>query len=188
MKKWLILSLLLSFPVVSFSEESLQAGISKVWTVDSARKEAFSDLKPWIDTNSLDPIDPNLIENKVSIKLKQRITPSHNFLTLFDEGLYAVAGLCQYTASYYSNSGRLLGIEYSSSSPYSDDHCSPVHPSKSYKYEYPSGKLISINLIVSSNESYTFDVDGTLYNHWIGNKCYEVDGKSCGTRKSFEEK
>lgn len=74
MKKHKILFLLVIclFVQLASSAEMLKDEIEKVWTVDSAREEAFKDLKPVWDLSWTPPIDPNLIENKQAINNHQK--------------------------------------------------------------------------------------------------------------------
>lgn len=170
--------------------EPLQATVEKTWTVDSAREEAFRDLKEWVDTDQFPKIDPNLIENRIGInqgkgRVKDRI------ITVFDTGDYCIYNLTDDKLGdakflYYSKDGSLFAVELQTGSKY---------PKKGYKYttinepalSRKKGQLVIVTLRVSDIDGYIFKPNGTLDSHWVGNNCYEVDGSSCGTRQSFSD-
>ena len=53
---------------------------------------------------------------------------------------------------------------------------STINPAKRYKYD-TKGTLQSVILYVKKGESYCFTPSGQLSAHWIGNKCYDLNGK-----------
>lgn len=171
----------------SWSEQTLQAGVTKAWTVDTAREEAFKGALPSIDTSSFSRVDPNGLENHMAIFKKQRRIGKRS-ITVFGTGNYAVCELCSLQSYYYDRSGVLTAVGFSDVPGFNSPECPDKKPiSRQYKHEYPSGELIYISLSVARHESYQFNHDGSLSSHWVGSKCYELDGSSCGIRMSYRE-
>ena len=186
------------FGVLSFScgmaEEPLKATVSKIWTVDMARQEAFKNLVPQIDVSQFPAIDPNLIEN-LQIRSKGGGILGDRVITVFNSGIYSVDEKCSLLSNYYYSNGKILKIGISSGIAYSTENCSYSFPLKEYDYcmglgcaevALPQGSLMDISIRVSLHESFNFRPDGSLLTHWKGGNCYNVDGSSCGTRTSFE--
>lgn len=53
------------------------------------------------------------------------------------------------------------------------DKTATEYPRKSYRYDYPSGKLNSVSYLVSPSLSYIFNSDGTLHGTWKDDTFYE---------------
>lgn len=178
------LFLLLSFPVLA---EPLQASIKKTWTVETAREEAFLGAEPYLDISSYPRIDPDLVENGMAIFNEQEIVGKRH-LTIFDGDSYAVAEYCSPKTFYYDDSSQLYAVGISNYYSYSGVDCQTQEsPRKQYKYAYPGGALLRVSISVKANDSYVFNPDGSLSAHWVGNKCFWVNGSSCGARMSYKE-
>jgi hypothetical protein len=175
MKKsfFLIFVLLHSF---SYAQEPFRASAVKTWTVDTAREEAFREAKPWVDVSQYSPIDPNLIENRI-VRQGGGGTVGNRIVTVFTlNSSYCVQLRGIYNLFYYNAAGKLLKIEFFTSGDY---------PIKSYMHSALNGTLESVGIITDSRNSFAFSPSGELFSHWLDNKCYGVDGSSCGTRYSF---
>ena len=197
MKKLFIGLILVTFISIILSPvqaETLKAGVEKIWTVDSARQEAFKDAKQWLDLSWAPSIDPDLIENKKAInnhqyKVKNRI------ITVFSDGGYVVQinDEDNYDKDYcYSLYGKLSTIDFEKCNINVDfkdlkSKKALLFPLKTYKHAYPSGKLIGVYISTSGHDSYGFLPSGELVLHWIGNTCYDVKGNIVGTRKEIKE-
>lgn len=194
MKKFKILFLitLCLFIKLSSIAETLQCSIEKVWTVDSARDEAFKDLKPTLDLSWAPAIDPNFIENKQAIN-NHKESVKDRVITLFDDGSYGIWVLDEDNYDkvyYYFSSGELVAIDFSIFPTYIKDLQSyftlqdnmQIFPIKIYKHAYPGGKIINVTLTVKDCDSYMFEPSGALQYHWIGNNCYDNNGKIILTR------
>lgn len=183
--KAVILSLLIFTNTIAFAEQPLRAGVSKIWSIDLARQEAFLNLQPKLNTSGFSQVDPYLLENRKAIQ-NHLAEFGNRHITVFSDGSYAYSELCSPIAYYYHSNGRLYGFDVNSSSSFNGASCpSAPYPHKSYKYLYPSGQVDLISLIIKPDESYSFNLNGSLFDHWIGSKCYNFDGSSCGTRQSF---
>ncbi|MDD3014006.1 MAG: hypothetical protein PHC34_09920 [Candidatus Gastranaerophilales bacterium] len=191
---WLILITFTSIILSPVHAETLKAGVEKIWTVDSARQEAFKDAKQWLNLSWVSPIDPDLIENKKAINNHQK-TVKNRTITVFDVGFYGIRinDEDNYDKEYYYFlSGKLIMIGFRKFSNYVDfkdleSKEALLYPIKTYRHAYPSGKLIGIALIVSKNNSYVFLPSGELDAHWLGNTCYDVKGNIVMTRKEIKE-
>ncbi len=174
--------------------ETLNGSIEKDWSVDSARTEAFRQAKPWVDLSKYPPIDPNLIGNKILIS-KNQLDSNERHITLFSDGGYSVRYDNAITKGYfYNDEGKLQEVDFTfftkniytkdDMNKYSDDE---LYPAKSYKHEYPSGKIIGIGFYINGSETYIFRPSGELHVHWIGPKCYDAKGNMVLTRDIEKE-
>ena len=171
--------------------QPLQAKIEKAWTVDSAREEAFREAEATIDPSPFPKIDPNLIENR-QIVTKGGGKINGRVITVFSSGGYAVQSADAYkyeinTSFFYAENGSIEAVGIEKGIKY---------PKKTYKYTmtndyFPtvrnSGDLVSVHISVKSDDTYTFSPAGKLLAHWICDKCYNLDGSSCGWRESHSE-
>ncbi len=145
---------------------TLEGGVT--YTVESARKEAFSGVKYKIPVSSFKKYmqDPNFEENKAAIAagkadLGDRWVEAYSDLTygiLFKNDRYRVY--------YYDKSGHLTTIGIRSSL---------VCPMKSYAYNL-KGELESVSFYQSANNIYTYDFQGNLLGHRINDVVYDADG------------
>lgn len=58
-----------------------------------------------------------------------------------------------------------------------------IQHERSVKYDAKTGKLMSVAIYVDQNESYIYDSDQKLVNHWIGTKAYPQNKKLKADRK-----
>lgn len=194
MKKYRILFLfaICIFLQLASSAETLKCGVEKVWTVGTARTETFKDLKPVLDLSWAPSTDPNFSENKQAINKNQRQI-ENRVITQFSDGGYGVTIFDDDNYNkvyYYSASGELLEIDFSSYPTYAknlDDflalwHEGKMFPFKVYKHDYPSGKIINATLTATNGESFMFKPSGELQYHWIGKTAYDINGKKVLTR------
>lgn len=193
MKKVLLLLLILFiFPRFVEAQTLLKGFVEKRWTVDSARQEAFLNLEKVKDLSMFDSIDPNFIENRQAINKKLSKIENRE-IVIFSNGSYGIRVLSDdlFDKSFtYNSSGKLQKIHYDSYSEkitkFSDlkkSNPQSFYPFKVIGYLYPSGDILSISIIVGKDNSYTFNEDGSLNVHWVGNKGYDADGKVRMTRK-----
>lgn len=194
MKKYRILFLLVLclFLQLSSTAETLKGGIEKVWNIDSAREEAFKDLKPMLDLSWVPPIDPNLIENKQAMN-NQQGKVKNRVITEFSNGYYGVQVFDDDNydkAYYYSPSGGLAIIDFTIYPIYvrnvqdfiNADAEGKTFPYKVYKHSFPDGKIKNVALIIGDNETYIFKPSGELEGHWVGNTCYDFNGNKTLSR------
>lgn len=192
MKYWVILALCLGLisvgHVQSIQAQSIKANVSKSksWSIDTARAEAFLEAPKVLDLSEYTAIDPHLIENKEARINKQDIR-SERIFTKFDNGDYSVTRLCSKRSFYYRPNGQLVLVEDESVPSYYDSTCRGEFPKKSFKYTYPTGRLVGVSIDVNSFESFVFAPDGSLAFHWLGNRCYDGNGARCGNRKSYRK-
>lgn len=185
--KW-ITALLLLVAIPAFAQEPFMVQVQKTYSVDTARQEAFENLKPWVDLSGVQSIDPNLIENRRSVQAGGGEAGDRS-ITVFNSGFYTVSAICDLAGYTYTAAGQLFSVDYTSSPAYhSAGMCEATFPAKSYKHLYPSGQLARVSLYVSDHEAFMFLPDGTLDAHWVKNKCFNANGSSCGTRRSFTSK
>ena len=182
-----ILVLLFCLSGLSYAQQrEFTTGVSKSMSIDEARREAFREAQPWVDVSGFPTVDPNLLANRQQIQ-KGGGKVGDRVITVFKDGGYAVhlleeERLYSFASQYYASNGVLMAIEFDVGNSY---------PSKSYKHAavnlYPlkKGDLIGVGLHVSGQESYMFKPNGILTTHWLGDKCYQADGSSCGTRRAF---
>ena len=190
-KKFIItfLSIIYLLSCNTTEAETLQGGVEKVWTVDSAREEAFKDAKEYVDLSWASPIDPNLIENKQAINNNQEKI-KNRLITTFYNGCYCVKILDENNynkAYYYYPSGELAAIDfekYNTSTNFQDVEQGKdlSFPIKTYKHSYPSGQIMSLGITVKENDSYVFKPSGELDVHWVGNCCYDLNGNVVAIR------
>ena len=73
----------------------------------------------------------------------------------------------RYKVYTYNKNGKLVGLSIRSSL---------TIPMKAYQYT-TKGELEGVELYVSLEECYIFDEKGEFGYHWIGNDCYDKNGK-----------
>ena len=165
MKKvvYTVLILFLTLPLCGYT---LKGGVT--FTVEQARKEAFDDVQYRLPQSIINAHlkDPNYKEN-INAKGKGQFDLGDRKIAYFSDGGYGlVYSSNPFYEYYYSPKGNLEMIGKRSRLYY---------PTKSYKYNI-NGKLNSIILYINQNESYVFLPSGMLSAHWVGNKCYDLNG------------
>lgn len=182
------------FSQIPLRAETLKCEIEKVWTVDSARKEAFKDLKPVLDLSWAPPIDPNLIENKQAINNHQKKVDNREII-LFSDGAYCVTVFDDDNYDkvyYYSSAGELIAIDFNIYPMRAKDLQDflelwgegKMFPFKVYKHFFPTGEILNITLTTKNNESFMFEPSGKLQYHWRADKCYNEKGNVIMTRNN----
>ena len=139
------------------------------YTVKQAREEAFSNVEYTLPQSIIKAnlTDPNYKANKKAIKLGATELKDR-YIEYYSDGGYALAYKNNmYIVYYYKENGELDSIEKRESL---------VAPTKSFDYNV-EGKLESITLILSPTDMYIFNLKGELEGHWVGDKCYDKNGK-----------
>ena len=157
---------------------TLKGGVE--YTVDKARIIAFDNSPMSISKESFsgylyDPFyhsNTGFIKGSISESVACKVVP------FYEKNKLAFYGV-QYHADkskkyYYSPNGRLLKYEINT--------FKGSYPYKTLAYD-TQGKLLNINLVVSSQESYLFDKNKKLIGHWINNQFYNTKGKKDITRR-----
>ena len=146
---------------------TLEGGVT--YTVESARKEAFSGVKYKIPVSSFKKYmqDPNFEENKAAIAAGKADLGDRKIGWFSDGGYGVVYKKNKYNVYFYDKKGNLEGFDVRSSL---------VCPTKTYKYTN-KGKLENVVFDVSLTETFIFDLKGELKSHWIGDNCYDKSGK-----------
>jgi hypothetical protein len=173
---WFLIALpLLILPVMA-ERVPLQAGIEKVWSVDMARDEAFKDAKPVVDLTGYPSSDPHYKQHLVARLLKKEKV-GNRIITFFDMGFYSVSEMGSDRGFYYTPKGDLYAVDFDTSEDF---------PIKSYKHQYPSGRLMNISITVGPGEDFVFKPNGDLVAHWIGDNCYDAQGRVTMSRTASE--
>ena len=162
---WIILIILLQMPVAYGL--TLEGGV--VYTVESARKEAFDGVKYKIPVSSFKEHlrDRNFKENKKT-KTSGVVDLGDRKIEWFSDGSYGIVyNKNKNIAYFYDKSGKLEEF---------DVYSSLISPTKAYKYNI-NGKLINVTLVVSRNEAYIYKVNGELEAHWVGDDCFDENGQ-----------
>ena len=170
MKKviYAILVMILSMPLCGYT---VKGGVT--YTVETARKEAFADVEYTLPKSIINAhkTDPNYKENmKAKANGVNRLKDRR--LVFFDDGTYGVIYYDNPNYAYYYENGKLEAI---------DKNVGTFFPIKTYRF-IKNGELEQIILNVAPKESYMFELDGRLRSHWIGNKCYDLNGKVVARR------
>jgi len=166
MKKLLCL-LFYVFLILPVSAVTLEGSVT--YTVEQAREEAFKDVE-WEIPKKM--IIRHIKDDNYSFYKSLVGGPHSNvwrdrYATYFSDGSYAHRFFDNMDyAFYYNKRGFLTSIEKGLSSSY---------PNKTYKYNL-KGKLVSVSLSVSGDESFVFRPSGELMGHWKGKICYDKDG------------
>lgn len=179
----LVLFMFLILPIHCTAKESaLRGGV--VYTVESARKLAFSGLDLKLDKSLIKPYyyDENRDENLLAIKEGRAL--KDRYIMEFSSGIvkgYAVTynDKPEY-AYYYTKGGYLAGVDYN---PQPDRG---EYPYKIGKYN-AFGSIISVGLYVSDDEQFSYSKNGKLLAHWIGDNGFNEKGKLIAKRKVVEE-
>ena len=163
-KVWILfLVVFLTLPVYAYT---LKGGVT--YTVESARKEAFADVKYSISSRIIknNKFDPNYEENKKLIQ--QGINETNDrYIAYFAKGGYEIVYKNNlFIEYYYDKNGILEHLE--------ERECLSF-PMRSVKYD-TKGNLIRIVLSVSRDDVYIFFPNGQLESHWLNNKEYDLNG------------
>jgi hypothetical protein len=160
MKKFVLFIILFIFLIFPTHAQTLQGGIS--YTVESAREEAFKNIEYTIPMESYKQylkdsgyVPPKKAGGKPHIKKFGR------FVTLFSDGTYCVSKTN--FALHYTKNGLLEYIEIIEGN-YN-------YPKLGKKYDV-NGKLIIVFLMISPNESYSYNADKKYRGHWIKSRFY----------------
>jgi hypothetical protein len=167
------------FPWALAEPSVFRVTVSKVWTVESAKEEAFREVPLSADVSGYPDTDPNFGDNK-NVRDKGGGRVNGRLITVFPDGGYCVKNPEQTERHYYLESGQLQAVQF-------------IRDLKAYKYAAnPAqkdlmGKLITVSIQVAEGESFVFSTDGVLIAHWVKENCFRADGSSCGTRKKLGE-
>ena len=168
---FIISILILSLPI-EIGAKTLKGEVK--YTVKQAREEAFSNVEYTLPQSIIKAnlTDPNYKANKKAIKLGATELKDR-YIEHYSDGGYALAYKNNmYIVYYYKENGELDSIEKRESL---------VAPTKSFDYNV-EGKLESITLILSPTDMYIFNLKGELEGHWVGDKCYDKNGKVISVR------
>ncbi len=145
------------------------------WNENKARILALKHLEEDVDVTLFQGVDPNFRENIQTQDLQNDTTKiAHRKITFFSGGEYSVAYDGENIVNYYRSNGDLEKVSVCST-PFGESFDYGSYPRKCVEYGYPKGKIMSVSLDVSPNESYVFLPNGQLKDHWIGNN--DFDGK-----------
>jgi hypothetical protein len=166
-KRWL-LCLIALFLLPVYAETGNTA-----WTVDKARQEVLKDIFSQAFEMRIFPTrDPDYVENKQA-RLQGLSEVKARHLTYFNDDSYGVTENGSVLVYYYDQNGDLKSIAQGWETTY---------PYKSYRFLYPSGKLVTVSFVISPTESYIFRPSGELAAHWVGHDCYNAQGKTIISR------
>ena len=182
LKKTLLAIVFLFVLAMPVNAYTLKGGVE--YTVDSARIVAFENthLKISVKEFKADMYDPHFYSNVLrcipagitydDFGRARQIVPFYKDNKLVSYGVkYDNAPARKY---YYSPTGVLL--------KYEENTFKGVYPYKTKSYD-TKGKLLTINLVISANESYTFDNNKKLIGHWINNICYDENNNIIVTKR-----
>ena len=163
-KVWILfLVVFLTLPVYAYT---LKGGVT--YTVESARKEAFADVKYSISSRIIknNKFDPNYEENKKLIK-QGIVETNDRYITYYSNGQYGIVykNNLYYEFDYLEN-GKLESVGV---------RTGLVCPIKVFVYDI-NNKLAEIRLQLSTKESYIFYPNGKLVAHWINGVGYDIKG------------
>lgn len=159
------------FWMPAFSQ-TLTGGVE--YTVDSARIVAFdnSPVKISKDEFKANLNDPFFYSNTGFIKGTISEAVAGKVVPFYENNKLSFYGVQYHTDKskkyYYSPSGKLLKYEINT--------FKGEYPYKTLAYD-TKGKLLNINLVVSSQESFLFDSNKNLIGHWINNQFYNAKGE-----------
>ena len=163
-KVWILfLVVFLTLPVYAYT---LKGGVT--YTVESARKEAFADVKYSISSRIIknNKFDPNYEENK---KLIQQgiVETNDRYITYYSDGQYGIVykNNLYYEFDYLEN-GKLESVGV---------RTGLVYPLKVYEYNSQKA-LITVRLELNPKDCYVFSANRELIAHWIYGVCYDING------------
>lgn len=172
LKKTLLAFATILFICMPVNAYTLQGGVE--YTVDEARIVAFDNSESKISKNEFyahltdNYFNSNIsyLDGKIIGVIARKVVPFYENNKL---SFYGV----QYDQDpgkkyYYSPSGKLLKYEVNT--------FSGSYPYKTLAYD-TQGKLLNINLVVSSQESFLFDKNKKLIGHWVGSQFYKTTGE-----------
>jgi hypothetical protein len=153
----------------SMAGDTFKLRTVKTWTTDSAREEAFRNVRYQVD---LTPIKSTMTQVSSRQGLKGYV------LNLYPNGSYALFDKKTATGFVYDKNNTLIQVLYAEQKD--------TYPKKGFYYGYPDGKLAAVSISVSLKEQFSFNSSKGLENHWVSDKCYKADGSPCGTRRLID--
>ena len=143
------------------------------WTEETARQEAFKDIKHHIDVSKYPAFDPNVMENQKAIREgRQRV--ANRFVTPNPEPPvgYVVSevndkGYPSITM-FYGTDGHLVSVREFSGSKFPRTayiYCINEEDCKYGNKEYKAGELMSVSLHLPGTEAFYFTPDGKMTGH-----------------------
>lgn len=154
MKKWILTAVVLGFCSSVMAQDiappvTLQGNVS--YTEETAREEAFNNLPLWLDMSIMTVPDLTGDVARSDYATGYTIQPkdsvyAYNF---GPQGLKAIQ-VFQY--------------------PYNQNH----YPQRSAMYLYPSGQITSVQFYVSGLETFHYNPDGKLLEHWKGGQALYI--------------
>lgn len=172
MKKW-ILIFVFCISTLPVNSQIITGGIE--YTSKVAQQEMLHTTPKTVNQNLVNSnlFDTSRHENFTNM-LKGNVNLKDRTLASFSDGTYGIIYKNNPTnVWYYTHSGNLMHVETKTSL---------IYPYKTYKYT-PDGILVNMSLRISDRESYIFDKQGNLIAHWLGQNCYNTDGRIIMTRK-----
>lgn len=91
----------------------LKATVEKHWTIETAKEEAFKNVKYTKDLSMYDAVDPDLFENQQALK-EGRINLNNRRITKFSDGDYGILFFDESSIDkgfYYDSKGNLKEVE-----------------------------------------------------------------------------
>jgi len=143
------------------------------WTKETARKEAFHNIKRNINITQYSAIDPNFEENQKALR-EGRIRVADRLIIAYTEPSkgYAVSkmddgdNIC--SSMFYEKDGRLLSVQLFSRQGYPRTACTYCVDKKSYRRKnevYEPGELMRVSLHISDEEQFYFKQNGHFVAH-----------------------
>lgn len=181
-KLFFILSILTMSSLSAFAYEGTLVGRIN-YDVNSAREEAFEGVFYNIPKDSVKSLiyDKKFDENQNALKnniaLKDRDLKLYNMQHFKSYGVEYVNDK-KYTYFYWYNSGFLKAVAIDQSKKPGE------YPQKLYYYD-AKGELVNVNFIISKNEEYIYNKDGTLNCHWVNGEAYDSKGKKVGASEQI---
>ena len=176
MEKIFLILILLIFITSTGNCQTLLTG-SVDYNVDSARTEAFQGIKYSLSRNSLQKyqVDPDYVSNYTAV-LRGNTRLDGRTIATFSDGTYGVRFDDDLFHNYYYNAnGSLFKVDEL-------DKPDNVYPHRSVSYDR-TGALMQSALVISKNESYIYNLQKKLIAHWVGENCFDENGRIQMTRK-----
>lgn len=178
LKKTLLTILTFLFICMPVNAYTLKGSVE--YTVDKARIVAFDNTPLRISKYDFKHYlqDPFFYSNTGFIKGSISESVAGKVVPFYENNKLSFYGV-QYNSDkskkyYYSPSGKLLKYEINT--------FKGEYPYKTLAYD-TQGKLLNINLVVSSQESFLFDSKKNLIGHWLNNQFYNSKGEKDITRR-----
>ncbi len=144
------------------------------WDEQKAREIALRHLERQIDVHFFKTKDERYFERLKARLGDPNLKMAHQQVTWFENDEYSVAYEGENMVHYYRQDATLFKVSVCNQ-PFGDEW---RYPRRCIEYSVPGGDFLTVSMDVSPEESYVFDLQGNLLQHWKDDQGFSAQGGS----------